>query len=260
MKKIAWAFALVAPLALASCSSDEEGVSLDRSSLDLNYKATATLTPSEKNGNWSSDNEFVATVNKDGEVTAKHVGQAKITYSTSNGSATCVVKVSPTDNKFMLPILNWGASFSTIQSLTSDAYFAFDATNSSEQNGQLYFDTKPEAANAGLAVYGNGMPWYLYRFANDEMASASITVPLDETVFNDFLDWLEQYYANYDPSLEDLYGNGLTSATSDIKVEIQYPEGDIEVMTAVWVNTGTRANAASEVAAHKAAIEAKLAK
>ena len=160
----------------------------------------------------------------------------------------------------MLPLLNWGSSFSSIQSLMSDAYFAYDATNSSEANGVLYFDTKPAAANAGLNVYGDGMPWYLYRFNSNKMSSASVTVPLDETVFNDYIDWIEQYYANYDSSNEDLYGNGYTSGTSNVKVEFTYPEGAIDVLTAVWTTTGTRANADNEVAAHTAAIEKKLAK
>lgn len=258
MKKIAWAFALVAPMMLASCGGENE-VSLDQSNLELDYKASATLTASEKNGTWTSANEFVATV-ENGKVTAKHVGQTTITYETSNGSASCVVKVNPTNNKFMLPLLNWGASFSSIQSLMSDAYFAFDATNSNEANGELYFDTKPEAAGAGLSVFGDGMPWYLYRFVDNKMSSTSVTVPLDQTVFNDFCDWIEQYYANYDASNEDLYGNGYTAGTSNVKVEFTYPDGDIEVLSAVWTSSNTRANAASEVYAHKAAIEKKLAR
>ncbi|MDE6340142.1 MAG: hypothetical protein K2K97_10220, partial [Muribaculaceae bacterium] len=67
------------------------------------------------------------------------------------------------------------------------------------------------------------------------------------------------YYANYDSSNEDLYGNGYTAGTSSVKVEFTYPEADIDVLTAVWYSTNTRA-ADNETAAHKAAIEKKLAK
>ncbi|MDE6339157.1 MAG: hypothetical protein K2K97_05150, partial [Muribaculaceae bacterium] len=193
MKKIVWALALVAPMMLASCENENE-VTLDQNSLELNYKANATLTPSEKNGTWKSDNEFVASVDN-GKVIANHVGETIITYTTTKGSATCAVKVNPTNKKFMLPLLNWGSSFTSIQSLMSDAYFSYDANSSSEADGLLYFDTKPQAATAGLNVYGDGMPWYLYRFTNNRMSSASVTVPLDQTVFNDYIDWIEQYYA-----------------------------------------------------------------
>ena len=79
------------------------GVSLNKSSLELNIgqssTLTATVTPSDavnKDVEWSTNNNAVATVNN-GTVTAVSEGQATITVTTSDGgfTATCSVTVKP---------------------------------------------------------------------------------------------------------------------------------------------------------------------
>ena len=79
------------------------GVSLNTDSLTLEEGGTATLTatitPSnatDQNVTWSSDNQNVATVDQNGEVTAVSAGTATITVTTEDGSktATCVVTVT----------------------------------------------------------------------------------------------------------------------------------------------------------------------
>lgn len=77
------------------------GVSLDRQSLTLEKgttgKLTAIVSPSDatnKNVTWSSDNPSVATVDNDGNVTAKAKGTAKITATIGNYSASCNVTVT----------------------------------------------------------------------------------------------------------------------------------------------------------------------
>ena len=78
------------------------GVSLNKSSLELNEGETetlyATITPSNatnKGVTWKSSNTSVATVNTDGKVTAVKAGTATITVTTKNGSktSTCTVSV-----------------------------------------------------------------------------------------------------------------------------------------------------------------------
>lgn len=59
---------------------------------------TATVLPEDATENsvtWSSDNEDVATVNADGTVTAVSVGEAKITATCGEKTATCIVTVAP---------------------------------------------------------------------------------------------------------------------------------------------------------------------
>jgi len=79
-----------------------EGVSLDKTSLNMTAGDTATLTPSftpsnatNKNVTWKSSDEKVATV-KDGVVTAVAKGNATITVTTEDGgkTATCAVSVA----------------------------------------------------------------------------------------------------------------------------------------------------------------------
>lgn len=79
-----------------------EGVSLDKTSLEMTAGDTATLTPSftpsnatNKNVTWKSSDEKVATV-KNGVVTAVAKGNATITVTTEDGAktATCAVSVA----------------------------------------------------------------------------------------------------------------------------------------------------------------------
>lgn len=79
------------------------GVTLDKSSLNLQIGGSETLTAtvapsnaSNKSVNWTSSNTSVATVNNNGQVTAVGVGTATITATTVDGNktATCTVTVT----------------------------------------------------------------------------------------------------------------------------------------------------------------------
>ena len=82
------------------------GISLNKKAVTLevddNETLTVTVTPSDasnKKVNWKSSNTSVATVSSNGVVTAKAVGTANITATTTDGtslSATCKVTVEPT--------------------------------------------------------------------------------------------------------------------------------------------------------------------
>lgn len=74
-------------------------LALTRYGTDVKEKLTATVTPNEttnKNVNWTSSNNKIATVDENGYVTAKGKGIARITATTTDGSnlsATCTVTV-----------------------------------------------------------------------------------------------------------------------------------------------------------------------
>lgn len=81
---------------------DVTGVSLDKSELTLAVKGTytlkATVAPADadnKSVTWKSSDDKIATVDKDGKVTAVAIGKATITVTTEDGgkTATCVVTV-----------------------------------------------------------------------------------------------------------------------------------------------------------------------
>ena len=84
-------------------------VQIGREALDMyegdTFKLTATVLPvnttDSKDISWSSNNEAVATVSEDGTVTAKSVGTAVITATSTNGkTASCTVTVE----KKLIPI------------------------------------------------------------------------------------------------------------------------------------------------------------
>ncbi len=69
------------------------GIKLDKTSITMNVGKSTTITPTIspkdatiKTVKWSSDNNDVATVDKNGKVTAKGAGHATITAKTSDGS------------------------------------------------------------------------------------------------------------------------------------------------------------------------------
>ena len=106
-------------LSVAACTKPDDGgkkgetfihvtgVTLDKSKLTLveDEKATlvATIAPEDaidKSVEWSSDKPEVASVDENGEVTAKSAGAATITVTTKDGgkTATCNITVDKKPN------------------------------------------------------------------------------------------------------------------------------------------------------------------
>ena len=79
-------------------------VTLDKETLELETGGSETLTATiapedatDQTVTWSSNKESVATVDKDGKVTAVAAGEATITVTTKDGSKTATCKVTVTD-------------------------------------------------------------------------------------------------------------------------------------------------------------------
>ena len=98
------------PIAISSCGKKipVTNVKLNDNSIFLSlngpnsfYKLTATILPenaTNKNVSWSSSNEFIATVDQNGNVTAKSLGVATITVTTESGKKTDTCKVTVSEN------------------------------------------------------------------------------------------------------------------------------------------------------------------
>ena len=83
-----------AKVAVKTIELDKKTINLIEGQTD---KITATIQPSNadnKTVTWSSSNEKIATVDKNGQVTAKSAGTAIITANASGKKATCTVNVS----------------------------------------------------------------------------------------------------------------------------------------------------------------------
>ena len=81
-------------------------VSLDKTTLDIDSGSTATLTATVNPDNatfskvtWTSSDESVVTVDKNGLVTTVSIGKATITATAEGKSASCTVRSLPTDRK-----------------------------------------------------------------------------------------------------------------------------------------------------------------
>lgn len=156
MKKIL--FLVTAALFIAGCSGDEEGkLKLSDNQVSLYSGDTKQISVSEK-AVWNSRSEFVAEISQDGIIKGKHVGKTIISATSENGEALCEVEVKAKFHTFMEPILEFGASKSTIKSKESRQLIKDDATGlgysgeNSAVKGVAYLFTDGKLKSAALAI------------------------------------------------------------------------------------------------------------
>jgi hypothetical protein len=106
---------------LVSCGKDDDGednFTVDKQSITLVHDGTETIIAT-KTATWTSDNEFVASVDNNGVVTGNHIGEATITAISSGQSKTVKVTVKPKYNTITEPIMDFDLSKSEIKSKIS---------------------------------------------------------------------------------------------------------------------------------------------
>lgn len=156
MKKIL--FLLTAALLIAGCSKDEEGkLQLSDKQVSLYSGETKQITVSE-NAVWGSRSEFVAKVSENGLITGNHVGKTIISATSENGEALCEVEVRAKYNTFMEPVLDFGASKSTIKS---------------KESRQI---TKDSSDGLGYSGENSAVRGVAYLFSNDKLKSAALAI------------------------------------------------------------------------------------
>lgn len=115
MKKITFLFLTSLLIFSVGCSKDDDNVSVRESSISLYYEDTYQLTATGSNRiQWSSDDEFVAKVSRNGLVTANHVGTTYIRASSRPSDPKCRVTVAPKYNFYKEPIADWTLTKSDI--------------------------------------------------------------------------------------------------------------------------------------------------
>lgn len=264
MKKIIFAIVAALPLMFASCGNDDEdnSMSLDKGAVSLNYGQTTTLKASEKNVTWYSDNDFVATVDDKGEVTAQHVGETKIYASKDGERVACTVTVNATNNNFKLPILTWGSTYAYVlnagKSISPNLVVDPDIT---VENEEIFFYTD-DGSEYGV------LPWYDYIFNNGELDSSILTISMADDSSKDFEGFLDQRYEYYRKGTDEgrtvfFYRNSTTSETADIFVEYGMdPESGVYALFAKTVTTNTKGGIVRPESANRAleSVKARLAK
>lgn len=189
---------------------------------NLNASSNSKLT-------YSSDNELFVTVDNEGKILGKNVGEANITISNSTQSIVVKVVVS----LFEEPTLNFGASQNEIRSLYG---------NPSHNYGDSIF------------VYGSGNNWYSYAvwemdffFIEDLYFESDLYIRSElETRIHQFLN--EKYY--YQNTLTDtivnqdeeevistirLYLNSPDANTADVMVGMQDMAGPYEDICVFYI-------------------------
>lgn len=127
---------------VSSCKAT--GVSLNKSSIQLEKGGTETLTAtinptnaSNKNVTWSSSNTSVATVSSSGKITAKGKGTAIITVKTEDGGHTATCEVNVTEPKL------------TVSASIGIGYYA----SSSATVRGVFCEVKPSGGSGNYVAY-----------------------------------------------------------------------------------------------------------
>lgn len=221
MKKYAWVLALALPVSMAfvSCGDDNEEtvLTLDQTTASVNYNQEITLTASEKGAVWSSDDEFVATVDQDGKVKALHVGETTITATKDGSTAKCTITVNATDDAYQFPLMSWG---STLESIKGSVGSGYVLNEDHSDDSTLFYGT-------GSAL---GYPWYVYTFKDNALDASSFTVQLDEKLeaFDKVSAFLDQYLQAVDTDEDTMtitYANAMSVSDATLICELA-PIGD----------------------------------
>ena len=172
---------------------DPESVSLSETTktLDLNgikeFTLTATITPSNANTSltWASSKPDVATVTKDGKVTAVAKGTTTITVTTANGkTATCNVTVVNTETGDVLPeSISLSETTKTLD-LNGTKEFTLTATitpsNANKENTLTWTSSKPDVAtvtqDGKVTAVAEGTTTITVKTANGKTATCTVTV------------------------------------------------------------------------------------
>lgn len=159
MKKLLCLLAVWPMFILFSCSSDNgDDLSLNKTNLQLASDVKAQLEASEK-VEWSSESNFVASVDDKGMVVGNHVGKTFIVASNGGYKAKCEVEVIALHNTLTEPIIDFGASLSVIKSKETRTLFKEDSKSlfykddkSDVVQGIIYSFTSGKLKDIGLLI------------------------------------------------------------------------------------------------------------
>lgn len=152
---------------------------------------------------WSSDNEFVASVDKKGLIQANHVGTANILASDGNAMGQCAVTVQPQYNCWATPLLTWGASMSEI---------AEAETHQLETTAERYL----------VYSYPEGSTSAMVQYLFDNRGLEGINVVADASEYNTVASFLSERYLFYKQDDEGVnyFINATTLETSTMVVAL----------------------------------------
>ena len=206
MKKFFVAMAFAMPLVFASCEKNDEPNVLPEG-MSINVYETGDL---EVAGNWTSSNEFVATVDKKGKVTTHHVGEAVLTLVDGTQTTSCTITVNPVNTSYTFPSFAWGSDVNAVKNYCSTLTLLEEVSD--EEGGWIL-----------SYLTGSEFPGYIYYIPVEGLAATSIVVDINDS--DNWEAFMYQYFADIEEDEEWYYlinGNTIADAT----IAVQYGWND----------------------------------
>lgn len=225
MKKVAFFLLVTLVLQLVSCGDNStKDLTLSKTNANLYREGTDIIRVINSNGtvNWTSSNEFVASVSSlgasVGTITANHIGTATIKATEGKATGICNVTVSPQYYLYDEPITEWGVSKQTIKNRLGTPY--------QETDNSLTYSLDQSKGIVAMYIFENGY-----------LNSVVVGLALTNTTISYYL--LERYQA-YGKS-DDIYffGNALKMEEASLMVAMSIQSS---VLMVVYMPNSTSSN------------------
>lgn len=187
MKKIF--FLLLLLTLLFSCKTNNmSDLLIETDSISLFHGETAVIRASSDNGllYYKSSNNFIATVDEKGVVTANIVGIAEISVQDGKEAKVCKVTVKPQFFISIHPFINFGASIAEVKNTVKDVFIEeLTMSDNSAKKVLIYYNQKEDEKSCIV---------YEYHFLNDKLISTGVFVNNGVDFFNDLIHYLDETY------------------------------------------------------------------
>ena len=229
MKKFFVAMAFALPLVFASCEKNDDPIVLP-DGMSINVYETGDL---EVAGNWTSSNEFVATVDKKGKVTTHHVGEAVLTLVDGTQTTSCTITVNPVNTSYTFPSFAWGSDVATIKSLNTNLTLLEELV----EDGVCYLSY----------LTGSSYPGYIYSIpVEGGLDASSIVADINDT--ENWENFMYQYFADLEEDDEWYYLiNGNTVAEATIAAQYGWNDETSIIATIMPLTEETRSGDIKEM-------------
>ena len=208
MKKIA--LAIIALATLASCNNGKIKIKNDSLSM-YHLEEEQIIAESKMPISYTSENEFNASVDDEGLVTAHCIGETKIKLSTDDDVKYVDVKVKPKHNLYIIPDISFGENRESVISKLGEP----DSENS---NGVISYNN--------YCLVGITM---MISFENGKMDSFAFVIP--SSYYSRLTDFLAERYMTVGTSNGVIYlVDAISPSSATYYIGVSYYSGNYVVL------------------------------
>lgn len=167
-------------------SDPEPDVTLDSPTIDLKYNAThqfalskGTTVVAPSTYSWKSSDTLVGKVSKDGNFTARKIGETTITATADGKTLQSKITVSPTSTLAAEPVTDWGATIAQIKTKEKRVLL-------SETTDNIFF----KGENTKIAASG-------YVLENGKLTSSALLLTTTQAIANEALTFYQERYPDF---------------------------------------------------------------